>query len=80
VFPLLLCETAKKARPAGHNQLAASAKKTSAERRTGKAKGQTIDNRPYKKAKPNNQNICLPHKNVVYYIVIFQPKKGHKPH
>jgi len=28
VFLLLLCETAKKARPAGHNQLAIPAKKT----------------------------------------------------
>ncbi|MCL2843269.1 MAG: hypothetical protein FWE28_07380 [Oscillospiraceae bacterium] len=28
VFLLLLCETAKKARPAGHDQLAVSAKKT----------------------------------------------------
>ena len=47
-LPLLLCATAKKARPAGHDQLAACAKMSSAERRQEKVRGWTIDNRPYK--------------------------------
>jgi len=42
MYPLLLCETAKKARPAGHNQPAACAGVESAKRRQERVKGNPL--------------------------------------